>query len=168
MPAYRGTAIADLLAFHNLGAAFRTQSRPELLIGMCMDYRMWLRIPPAFAYVIRVAGANMHGLEFQISLALAGGGVNALCLVGHDECATVGLAGRRRAFTLGLAEHGGWSIPAAQNHFSAHAWILEVHDEISFLRSEAIRLSQLYPRILVAPLFYTVEDRVLYQVEVGD
>lgn len=167
MPAYRGTAIADLLAFHNLGAAFRTQSRPELVIGMCMDYRMWLRIPPAFAYVIRVAGANLRGLEFQISLALAGGGVNALCLVGHDKCAAVGLAGRRREFALGLAEHGGWSIRAAQNHFSAHAWLLEVHDEVSFLRSEAIRLSQLYPRILVAPLFYTVEDHVLYQVEVG-
>ncbi len=64
--AYRDTAIADLLAYHNLGASHRRYFQADLLVGMCMDHRKQLRIPENFAYVMRAAGANFRGLDFQI------------------------------------------------------------------------------------------------------
>lgn len=165
IPGYRGTAIADLLAYHNLGAALQEHARPELLIGTCMDYRISLRMPPDFAYLIRVGGANLRGLDFHLSVAVAFGGVRAICLIGHDECALVGVAERQDAFVRGLVENGGWCRRDARNQFLAQAPHLEIGDAAGFVRSEAVRLSRRYPRVLVAPLYYTVGKRLLYQVE---
>lgn len=165
LPRYRGTAIADLLAYHNLGASLREYARPELLIGTCMDYRISLRMPPDFAYLVRVGGANLRGLDFHLSVAVAFGGVRAICLIGHDECAMVGVAERQDAFVRGLIENGGWRRRDARNHFLAHAPHLEIGDAPGFVRSEAVRLSQRYPRMVIAPLYYTVAERLLYQVD---
>jgi carbonic anhydrase len=164
LPAYRGTAVEDLLTYHNLGVPFREHSKPDLLIGMCMDYRMWLRIPPDFAYLLRVGGANLRGLQFYISLAVAVGGVSAICLVAHDDCACARLT-ERHVFVRALVESGGWNSRDARRHFDAHAPHVEIGDPIAFVRSEALRLSQRYPRTLVAPLFYSVEDRAVYQID---
>lgn len=164
LPEYRGTPIEDLFAYHDLGASFQQHAVARLLIGTCMDNRIWLRIPPDFAYVMRVGGANLRDLEFQISLVIALRGVSAVCLIGHDDCAMTGLKGRQAAFVKGLVENAGWNRRDAQGHFDSHARF-EVGDAIGFVRAEARRLSQLYPRIVVAPLFYSVVDRTLYQVE---
>ena len=166
LPEYRGTPIEDLFVYHNLGASFQRHARAELLIGTCMDSRIWLRIPPDFAYVMRVGGANLRDLEFQISLAIALCGVSAVCLIGHDDCAMTGIKARQDAFVRGLVENAGWNRRHAQSHFKSHARF-EVGDAIGFVRAEALRLSQLYPRVVVAPLFYSVVDRALYQVDVG-
>ena len=69
-PRYRGTPIEDLLAYHNLGVPLQPCARPALLIGMCMDYRLWLRVPPNFAYVLRAGGCDIRSLEFHISVAV--------------------------------------------------------------------------------------------------
>ncbi|MDP2856714.1 MAG: carbonic anhydrase, partial [Bacillota bacterium] len=45
LPAYRTTPVADALAYHNLRTPQRSHDRAELLIGMCMDNRIMLRIP---------------------------------------------------------------------------------------------------------------------------
>ena len=163
IPGYRGTAIADLFAYHNLGAPLREHARPELLIGTCMDYRISLRMPPDFAYLIRVGGANLRGLDFHVSVAVAFGGVRAICLIGHDECAMVGVAERQDAFVRGLVENGGWCRRDARSQFLAHAPHLEIGEVAGFVRSEAVRLSWRYPRVVVAPLHYAVGERLLYR-----
>jgi carbonic anhydrase len=131
-----------------------------------MDSRIWLRIPPDFAYVMRVGGANFRDLEFHVSLAIALRGVRAVCLIGHDDCAMTGIKARRAAFVRGLIENAGWNRRQAESHFKLHARF-EVGDAIGFVRAEATRLSQRYHRVVVAPLFYSVVDRALYQVDVG-
>ena len=164
IPAYRGTPIEELLAYHNLGTPFEQHPKPELLIGTCMDFRILLRIPRDFAYVLRVGGGNLRGLEFHVSLAVASG-VRAICLIGHDQCAMRGVADRNQAFVRGLVEHAGWSDHEAQIHFETYSSRFVIGDEIEFVRSEAARLNRYYPRMLVAPLFYCVSERVLYQVD---
>ncbi len=162
---YRETPIADLLAFHNLGAPYRQYTRPQLLVGMCMDHRQRLRVPLNFAYVLRTGGANFRGLEFQISFAIAVGGVRAVCLIGHDECGMAGLASQRESFVEGLMENAGWHREAAEKHFDALASRFEIGDAAEFVRSETDRLRRQYPEVLVAPLLYSVADGTLYQVE---
>ncbi len=55
---YRGTPMAELLSYQNLGEPHCHCTEAELLIGMCMDHRLQLRIRSNFAYVLRCAGGN--------------------------------------------------------------------------------------------------------------
>ncbi len=164
---YRGTAIADLLAYHNLGAEARSYTQAELLIGMCMDNRKSLSIPPRFAFVLRTAGANLRGLEFQVSFAVAVGGVRAIALIGHDQCGMSGLVARRDSFLSGLVE-AGWQRQAAEEHFDSMAPRFEIGDEIAFIRDQADRFRQQYPALSVAPMLYRLDDGLLYLVDEGD
>ena len=157
LQAYRGMPVGELLAYQNLQAAHRRYNRAELLIGMCMDHRKRLRIPPNFAYVLRTGGADLRPLEFQVSFAIAVGGVRALCLIGHNDCGMVGLASKREEFVRGLIENGGWEPRQAPVHFDEHA-----------SRFEAWGLRKRYPGIMVAPLFFAIGDENLYQIDEGD
>ena len=161
---YRETPIADLLAFHNLGAPYRIYTRPQLLVGMCMDSRLRLRFPLNFAYVLRTGGANFRGLEFQISFAIAVGGVRAICLVGHDQCGMVGLSSQREPFVDGLMENAGWRREAAEKHFDALAGRFEIGDAAEFVLSEAERLRRQYPEVPVGPLLHSMGDGALHQI----
>lgn len=166
LPAYRGTPVEELLAYHNLGEPFTQHPKPELLIGTCMDFRIEFRIPRDFAYVIRVGGANLRGLEFHVSLAVASG-VQAICLIGHDQCEMSRVVDREEEFVRGLVEQADWGDHEAQIHFETYSPRFAIGNEIEFIRSETARLSRYYPRMLVAPLFYSVQDRMLYQVDMG-
>lgn len=168
LPAFRGTPVADLLRYHNLGAAHREYERAELLIGMCMDNRKVLRIPDNFAYILRTGGGNLEHLEFKVSFAVAVGGVGAMCLIGHNDCGMVNLSAKRQAFVDGLVQNGGWTAEEASRHFDRHGAGFEIHDAADFVRSEAVRLRLRYPKIVVAPLFYTVEDGLLHHVHEED
>lgn len=164
LPAYRNTPVGDLLAYHNLRRAHRTYERAELLIGMCMDHRNVLRVPDNFAYVLRAGGANLRRIEFKVSFAIAVGGVRAVCLIGHDHCGMVELRSRREAFVKGLVENAGWDRAAAEEHFEKHAGEFEISDAAEFVVTEARRLRDRYPRVMVVPLFYEVRGGVLYQL----
>jgi carbonic anhydrase len=164
LPAWRATPIGDLLRYHDLGAPHREYQRAALLIGMCMDHRAALRIPERFAYVLRAGGANLRRAEFKVSFAIAVGGVRHACLIGHSDCGMVGLPARRAAFVAGLVENAGWSAEEAERHFDLHAPEFGIDDAAAFVRVEAARLRARYPKVLVAPLFYTVEDGLLHQV----
>ncbi|HUP21133.1 MAG TPA: carbonic anhydrase [Gemmatimonadota bacterium] len=164
--AWRGTPIERLLAYHNLGAPLEEHDSAEILIGMCMDNRKVLRIPDRFAFVIRAGGANLQPAEFKVSYAVAVGGVRALALVGHTHCGMVGLHDRRTPFVDGLVDVG-WEREAAESHFDTFAPQFEIGDEVDFARSEAERLRDRYPRLLVAPLIYRVEDGRLWLIREG-
>ncbi|MBZ0295566.1 MAG: carbonic anhydrase [Anaerolineae bacterium] len=161
-PQYRSTPIGHLLEYHNLGRPFETYTRAELLVGMCMDNRKHLRIPDNFAYIIRAGGANLRPSEFKVSYAIAVGGVSAIALIGHNNCGMVNLAARKDQFIDNLVENGGWAREQAEEHFMSFAPLFEIGNEIDFVLSEAVRLRHRYPKVLVAPMLYRVEDNLLY------
>ncbi|MFL5578324.1 MAG: hypothetical protein ACJ79S_20410 [Gemmatimonadaceae bacterium] len=80
---YRGTAIERLLGYYNLAEPLPSPAaQPQLFVGMCMDHRKELTLPRGFAFVLRAAGANLRGSEFEISFAVGAGGVGAIALLG--------------------------------------------------------------------------------------
>lgn len=164
LPAYRGTPIGDLLEYHNLGRTFETYSTAQLLIGMCMDNRKHLNMPDNFAFIIRSGGANLRYSEFKVSYAIAVGGVRSLALIGHTQCGMVNLAARREEFINGLVANGGWEREKAEEHFLQFAPMFEIGNAIDFILSEVQRLRLRYPKILIAPLLYQVEDNRLYLI----
>ena len=165
VPRYRDTPIADLLAYHSLASPHRAYDQAELLVGMCMDHRQRLRIPDGVAYIMRVGGARILRLEFQISFAIAIGGVQAIAVVGHDQCGMVNLGARRQAFIRGLITKAGWSRRKAESHFDSLAEQFEIGDATVSILREAAQLRQKYPAVAVAPLMYRLSDGLLYQVD---
>lgn len=163
LPEYRGTPLERLFAYHNLDAPLPACDQPELLIGMCMDYRKRLHIPDDFAYILRAGGANLRTLEFKVSFAIAIGGVRAIALIAHDGCGMVNLVSRENAFVEGLVDVG-WNRDDARDHFRGFAPHFEIGDELDFVVEEAQRLRRRYPKVLVAPLMYGLDDDRLYQI----
>jgi len=166
LPAYRETPVARLLEYHNLGSGPASVSRPELLIGMCMDSRKHLRIPHDFAFVLRTAGANMRDNEFRISYAIAVGGVHTIALIAHTDCGMARLNQRREQFIEGMVANAGWDRARAERHFTDSAPKFGIRDEVDFVVQEAARLCGIYPKIQVAPLLYRVDDDLLYQIKI--
>jgi len=163
-PEYRGTPIGQLLEYHNLGRSFDPYSKPQLLIGMCMDNRKFLHIPDNFAFIIRTGGGNLRYSEFKVSYAIAVGGVKYIALMGHNNCGMVNLMARKEVFVQGLVE-AGWDKEWASEHFMAYAPMFEIGNEVDFVLSEAKRLRLRYPKILVAPMIYRIEDNLLYLIK---
>ncbi len=161
---YQGTPIGLLLEYHNLQRPFEPYANAQLLIGMCMDNRKHLHIPDNFAYIIRAGGANLRFSEFKVSYAIAVGGVRCIALIGHTQCGMVRLIDRREQFIQGLSQNAGWRTTEAETHFDQFAPLFEIGNEIDFVLSEVKRLRVRYPRILVAPLLYRVEDNRLYMI----
>jgi carbonic anhydrase len=162
--AYRDTPIGLLLEYHNLQRPLDSYQQAQLLIGMCMDNRKSLRIPDNFAYIIRAGGANLRYSEFKVSYAIAVGGVKCIALIGHNNCGMVNLASKRDSFIEGLVENAGWSRASAEEHFRHFAPMFEIGDEVDFVSSEAKRLRINYPKILIAPMLYLVENNLLYLI----
>ena len=165
---YRETPIGLLLEYHNLGRPYEAYSNARLLVGMCMDNRKHLRIPDNFAYIIRAGGANLRYSEFKASYAIAVGNVTSIALVGHNQCGMVNLISRKDLFVRGLVESAGWQREDAENHFHHFAPMFEIGNEIDFILSEVKRLRFRYPKILIAPLMYLVEDNRLYLIQEDD
>jgi carbonic anhydrase len=163
-PEYRDTPIGLLLEYHNLNKPFENHSVAELLIGMCMDNRNQLNIPNSFSYILRTGGGNLRYSEFKVSYAVAVGKVRHIALIGHSQCAMVNLHARKDIFIDGLVDNAGWDRTWATEHFMHFSPMFEIGNEIDFLLSEAKRLRQRYPKITIAPMYYQVEDHLLYLV----
>lgn len=131
---------------------------------MCMDNRKHLHIPENFAYIIRTGGGNLRHSEFKVSYAVAVGNIKAIVLIGHDNCGMVNLFSKKEKFINGLVEAAGWNREWAEEHFTQFAPLFEIGNEIDFVLSEAKRLRQRYPKIPVTPLFYKLENNLLYLI----
>ena len=162
LPQYRNTPIGLLLEYQNLSRPHDSYPSAQILIGMCMDNRKHLRIPENFAFIIRAGGANLRYSEFKISYAIAVGEVKALALIGHNNCGMVNLVSRKEQFVQGLVDKAGWERERAEEHFNHFAPMFEIGNEIDFVLNEAARLRLRYPKILIAPLMYNVENNKLY------
>mgnify|MGYP000877830255 CR=1 FL=1 len=163
-PEYRQTPVGLLLEYHNLDRPFDRYERAEILVGMCMDNRKHLHIPDNFAYIIRSGGANLRFSEFKVSYAIGVGRVQQIALIAHNNCAMVNLASRKEQFVKGLVENAGWTEEQAEEHFMSYAPLFEIGNEIDFVVSESKRLSTKYPKLVIAPMMYKVEDNRLYLI----
>ena len=161
---YRDSALGRLFAYHNRFQQHDSYVGAKLLIGMCMDHRAHLFIPDNFAYIIRAGGANLRYSEFYVSYAIAVGGVRAIALMAHTHCGMVDLVARRDIFVQGLMGNAGWERPAAEEQFRQFSSMYEIGDEVDFVLSESERLRLRYPGILVCPMMYKVEDKLLYLI----
>jgi carbonic anhydrase len=157
----RGTPIERLVFWHNSGDHPVSVDHAELLVGMCMDNRKKLRVPENFAFILRAGGGNLRPSEFKVSYAVAVGGVRSIAIMVHNHCGMVGLEGRHEQFVQGLVD-AGWERDLAEQHFHAYAPLFEIGNEIDFALSEAQRLRLRYPKVLVAPLLYNVDDNQIY------
>ena len=162
---YRQTPIGLLLEFHNLNRPLESFDKAQLLIGMCMDIRKHLQMPDNFAFIIRSGGANLRYSEFKVSYAIAVGQVSHLAFIGHNNCGMVNLISRQNEFINGLVTTAGWTKERAEEHFLHFAPMFEIGNETDFILSETKRLRLCYPKILIAPLFYLVEDSNLYFIK---
>jgi carbonic anhydrase len=162
---YKNTPLSLLLEFHNLKKPFTDYKKAEMLIGMCMDNRKYLRIPDNFAFIIRTGGANLRYSEFKVSYAVAVGEVKHIALIGHNNCGMVNLVERKQLFVDGLVKNAGWESQRAEEHFMQYAPMFEIQNEIDFVLSEAVRLRLRYPKISITPLLYKVEDNLLYGIK---
>ena len=162
---YLDTPIGLLLEYHNLNREFEGYSSAQLLVGMCMDNRKHLHMPDNFAFIIRSGGANLRYSEFKVSFAISVGGVKHIALIGHSNCGMVNLASKKTQFIEKLSENGGWTLEQAEEHFNNYAPMFEINNEIDFILSETIRLRQRYPKVQIAPMYYKVEDNLLYMIK---
>jgi carbonic anhydrase len=76
----------------------------------------------------------------------------------------VNLVARKDQFVQGLVDNAGWEREWAAEHFMHFAPMFEIGNELDFILSETKRLRLRYPKIEVAPLFYRVEDNLLYLI----
>ncbi len=162
---YQSTPIGLLFEYHNLNREFGNYSAAELLIGMCMDNRKHLHMPDNFAFIIRSGGANLRYSEFKVSFAISVGNVKHIALVGHNNCGMVNLVSKKDQFIQKLSENGGWTLEQAEEHFNNYAPMFEINNEIDFILSETNRLRQRYPKVQIAPMYYKLEDNLLYLIK---
>lgn len=164
LPAYRGTPMADLLRYQNLGSPPRACTRPEILIASCLEQQAALRVPEGFAISVHTAAASLKRDPFKVSWAIGVAGISAIAIIGHDDCRLVDLRSRREQFVVQMIESAGWERPAAEQHFDHWSDLFEVDDPALFVATEAARLQNRYPKILIAPLLYESASATLQQV----
>ncbi len=163
-PEYRTTPIESLLEYHNLNKPFANYAKADLLVGMCMDNRKTLRIPDNFAFIIRTGGANLRYSEFKVSYAISVGNVHCIVLLAHNNCGMVNLMSKKQQFVQGLVENAGWDKERAEEHFNQFAPMFEIGNEVDFVLNEAKRLRMRYPKVIVAPMYYNIDDNLLYLI----
>lgn len=161
---YRNTPISLLLQYHNLGEPFEAYNTAQMLVGMCMDNRKYLHIPDNFAYILRTGGGNLRSSEFKISYAIAIGGIKTIVLIAHNHCGMVNLMSKKDKFIQGLVDQAGWDRQYAEQHFMNFAPMFEIGNEIDFVLEETKRLRNRYKNILIAPIYYNVDDNLLYLI----
>jgi carbonic anhydrase len=161
---YLNTPVGLLLEYHNLNRVHDIYQKAGILVGMCMDNRKHLRIPDNFAYIIRTGGGNLKYSEFKVSYAISIGEVSTIALIAHNRCGMVNLFSIKDRFINGLVDNAGWDRKEAEEHFLHFAPMFEIGDEIDFVLSEAGRLRIKYPKITIVPLFYRIEDNLLYLI----
>ena len=77
----------------------------------------------------------------------------------------VGLEARQEQFIKGLTERAGMDESLAKEQFLEGSSKCEIGNEIDFVLDQTKHLSQVYPKIKIAPLLYKVEDHQIYWIE---
>jgi carbonic anhydrase len=153
---WKGTPIEAYIQSQNLGYPISPHSEPQLLICSCIEFRFSLRVPAMYAYVIRTAGARLHGAEFTLGYVLSRGVKNIL-LISHNDCGMAKIPQHRQDIIKIFVEQG-WSERSAQDFVNSRAKRFAIDDELEGLKHEYYRLKHLFKAVHVAPLFLDLAD----------
>lgn len=146
------TAIDLLIAAHNDGADVPAFRAPQLAIVTCMDFRIRLRLPENFAFVLRSGGANPRPVEPYLAFSVARTGIHAIALIGHTDCAMQS----PDPYVVN-------DLPTSEDLkrvYRSEIAALAVGEVTHFTRIEAARLEERFG-LPVVPLLYRVEDHKL-------
>jgi carbonic anhydrase len=166
LPVYRNTPIEWLIRYQNLGEPqFPVTVTAEVFVSMCIDNRKALNVQNGFAYILRTAGARLRGNEFELTFAIAIGGVSTVALIGHTDCRMEIVLEMREEFIQGLVERTGINPNEAAKHFDASAPNYAIPNPIDATIRQAEIVRRYLPNILVAPLLYRIEDDMLMQID---
>lgn len=164
LPDYRGTPIEAMLVSHNLKEVVDPPAAPELLIATCMDPRIDLHLPKQFAFVIRTAGANVDALMFNIAGAVALAPVRSIAIMGHSDCAMARIDQCRREFAATVGACSSLSDDEVAAMYTTGLDAFGFDDPAAQTLRQADALRRLFPQLLIAPLYYDVEDHRIYQL----
>lgn len=161
MPArWHGTPIDMLIRSHNFGEEFESTGEPHLVLVTCMDFRIILKGPDRFAYVIRRASGTLRGKEFELSYAVSRG-VKHLVLLGHNDCAMSRVEEYRETMINTLIQQG-WPEARAEKFFDDNCERYSISGELDALQAECARIKSIFPKLEVAPLFVSLRENQLY------
>lgn len=161
---FRNTPIEKLIQYHNFGIPFEQYDKPQLLIGTCMDFRINLRIPDKFAFIIRNGGASLKHNDFQIAFALSVGGCQSIAVIGHTDCGMVNLPSKQDLFVEGMANRLNYEPSNADLFFRTKSPENEIYNEMEFTKKQAEQLKEKYPNIPIIAMIYEVKDNLLYHI----
>jgi len=156
--------ISRLIGYHNIGKKLDNYNYPLVLICTCMDYRIKLQIPNNFAFMIRTAGANMSSCKFDISYAIAVGGIRHIALIGHNDCGMANLSRKEELFIEGMVRNAGWDKTRALEYFRQKEQECTILKETDYIYNQAEELSREFPGVKVIPMLYRIEDNLLYLI----
>ncbi len=159
------TPYEQLIRFHNFKQNDQIFDKPNLIIATCMDYRINLKIPDRFAFVIRTAGANVQRLEFKISFASSMAEISYVVIIGHTDCGMVNLSSKEEKVVEGLVKNIGWTKEYAIEHFNSCKPLFGIEHEADFSFEQCKILGKKYPKLNFLPLVYKVEDNLLYLIQ---
>jgi len=162
---YRNTPIARLILYYNLSLSPESYDQAEVLVLMCMDNRQVLRLPRNFSFIICNSGGTRKGVSFSISFAIAVGRIRNIAIIGHSDCMMVNLETRKEDFVKNLSERFMWKRTEAEDHFLEMCPQFEKKDIMGSVVAEVEFIRSQYPGVIVAPLFYSLEDDHLYLIE---
>jgi len=163
---YKHTPLEKLLLYHNLNYPFGSYSNAEMLIVMCIDNRMQLHLPDNFSYIVRNGGAKINTVLFPLSFIVATTGAKTVAVIGHSDCRMRDLETHRLGFISGLTEQG-WTKKRAENFFVEMKSSFAIKNVASSVLADTRTLRSRYSNLLVAPLYYSVEDKKLYLIKEG-
>lgn len=157
---WRQTPIESFIMSQNFGWPIQTSGKPVLLIATCIEFRYALPVPRMYAYVIRRASGRPIGSEFSIGYTLSKG-VNHMVMIGHNDC---GMAKVEQAApgVIDAFVNQGWSRQAAEAYVQKQGARHAIKDEIDALKDEYVRLTKLFHKLTIAPLFVCLYDSKLY------
>jgi len=87
-----------------------------------------------------------------------------MAIIGHDRCGMSNLKAHRNDYIIGITHNAGWTKEQAAEYFDQEALNFEIGNEIEFTLKEVNRLRKLYPGIVIAPLFYLLDDNSLCHI----
>jgi hypothetical protein len=154
------TPIEAFIMSQNFGWPIQTTGNPELLISTCMEFRYALPMPRMYAYVIRRASGRVIGSEFSVGYTLAKG-VRYLIMIGHNDCGMTRVEESIPKVVEAFVEQG-WRKETAQEYVRKHADRHAIDDELEALEDEYARISPVFPKLVIAPLFVCMFDNKLY------
>ena len=145
-------ALEVLLSSHNSGRVFPAFETPQLAIVTCMDFRISLRLPERFAFVLRTGGANVSPIESYLAFSVARTGIHAIAIIGHTDCAME----KPDPYVVD-------SLPTSEEmraHYRSQIAALAIRDARTYTLEQTERL-EMQMGLPVIPLLYDVDTHLL-------